>query len=82
MAAKLMSNILEKHNLDEENIAYTVATGYGRVTFPAHRETSEITCQAKGISSLFNNTRTFIDIGGLDSKVIMAAMQAQEIAKS
>lgn len=70
VAARLTSELLEKAGLKPENVAATVATGYGRVTYPADREVSEITCQARGIAHLFPGARTVIDIGGQDSKVI------------
>ncbi len=70
VAVRLTASLLQEQGLDEKGAAATVATGYGRVTFPADREVSEITCQARGISHLFGSARTIIDIGGQDSKVI------------
>ncbi|AET67364.1 CoA-substrate-specific enzyme activase, putative [Desulfosporosinus orientis DSM 765] len=69
IALSLQDQLLSESGLNPEDVR-TVATGYGRVTFPADREVSEITCQAKGISHLFPAVRTVIDIGGQDSKVI------------
>jgi len=70
VAERLVEEILKEKGLDKKDISATVATGYGRVTFPADREISEITCQARGIAHLFPAARTVIDIGGQDSKVI------------
>lgn len=70
VAARLTADLLKEKGLEENDVAATVATGYGRITYPAVREISEITCQARGISSLFGTARTVIDIGGQDSKVI------------
>ncbi len=70
VAQRLTQGILAEHGLGRGTIAATVATGYGRVTYPAEREVSEITCQAKGIYHRFRGARTIIDIGGQDSKVI------------
>lgn len=70
VANRLTEEILAERGLRTENIGITVATGYGRVTYPADREVSEITCQARGIVQLFPGARTVIDIGGQDSKVI------------
>jgi (R)-2-hydroxyacyl-CoA dehydratese activating ATPase len=54
-----------------EDIGRTVATGYGRVTYAgADRQVSEITCHARGVLHLVPETRTVIDIGGQDVKVI------------
>lgn len=70
-AKKLVDKLLKKLELNMENIAYTVSTGYSRknVDFSSQQVT-EITCQAKGIFFLFPNARTIIDIGGQDSKAI------------
>ena len=70
IALSLQDRLLADSGLSQQDIQTTFATGYGRITFPADRELSEITCQAKGISHLFPNVRTVIDIGGQDSKVI------------
>jgi predicted CoA-substrate-specific enzyme activase len=53
------------------DILRTVATGYGRkrVEFKT-RETTEITCHARGVAYRLPATRTVIDVGGQDSKVI------------
>ncbi|MEW6326448.1 MAG: acyl-CoA dehydratase activase [Thermodesulfobacteriota bacterium] len=54
-----------------EDIAFIVGTGYGRIALPfAHRTVTEITCHGKGAYHLHSETRTVIDIGGQDSKVI------------
>jgi predicted CoA-substrate-specific enzyme activase len=54
-----------------DSVDRTVATGYGRsmVEF-ATDITTEITCHAVGVLSLFPQVKTIIDIGGQDSKVI------------
>lgn len=70
VAERLVTELLRERGMNKNEIATTVATGYGRVTFPADREVSEITCQARGIAHLFGDARTVIDIGGQDSKVI------------
>jgi predicted CoA-substrate-specific enzyme activase len=57
--------------LSKDDIAYTVATGYGRVQYVgADEEISEISCHAKGIHHVFPKARTIIDIGGQDIKII------------
>lgn len=70
VALNMVESLLTETGLKKEDVGGTVATGYGRVTFPADREVSEITCQAKGIHHLFPTAQTIIDIGGQDSKVI------------
>jgi predicted CoA-substrate-specific enzyme activase len=48
-----------------------VATGYGRISVPfADKKVTEISCHALGAYKLFPDTRTVVDIGGQDSKVI------------
>lgn len=62
---------LEKSGIDQSDIAYIVATGYGRKNIDfADDNVTEITCHAKGAKHLYNDVTTIIDIGGQDSKVI------------
>jgi predicted CoA-substrate-specific enzyme activase len=71
VAARLVDEMLVGENIPTEGVSYTVVTGYGRVTYEAaNEEVSEITCHARGANHLFPTTRTVIDIGGQDSKVI------------
>ena len=66
-----ISNVLRLAKISRENIAFTVATGYGRVTFSgADSQITEISCHAKGVSFMMKGVRTIIDIGGQDAKVI------------
>ncbi|MEM2336478.1 MAG: acyl-CoA dehydratase activase [Candidatus Bathyarchaeia archaeon] len=65
-----LKKALEKGGLIEENIFYTVSTGYGRELVNANTIFSEITCISKGINKLFPEVRTIIDVGGQDSKAI------------
>jgi predicted CoA-substrate-specific enzyme activase len=54
-----------------DSVNLVISTGYGRKRVPFHSENiTEITCHAKGVHFLFPNTRTVIDVGGQDSKVI------------
>lgn len=70
-ASKVFSKALEDKSLSQKDIAYIVATGYGRVNVPlADRACTEILCHAVGINYLFPSVRTVIDIGGQDSKAI------------
>lgn len=64
---------LEKIGLSENEIAYRIATGYGRNLAEhsfADEKVTEITCHAKGAYRIFKTARTVIDVGGQDSKVI------------
>ena len=70
-ARACMQGALEKAHLQFEDLSATVATGYGRVSVPfATRTITEITCHAQGAHRLYPRTRTVIDMGGQDSKVI------------
>lgn len=62
---------LEQAGLSEEDVEYTVGTGYGRfkVEF-GDAQVTEISCHARGASFLFPNSRTVLDIGGQDTKAI------------
>ena len=52
-------------------VARVVGTGYGRISLPfLHRTVTEITCHARGAHHLAPDTRTVLDVGGQDSKVV------------
>ncbi len=68
---RCLSAALQKAGLKQEEISAIVTTGYGRASFPqATKMITEITCHARGAYSVHPKTRTVIDIGGQDSKVI------------
>ncbi len=68
---KAMENAFEASGLKQEDISFTVATGYGRFSLDnADKQMSEISCHAKGIYFLVPTARTIIDIGGQDAKAI------------
>ncbi|GAW92964.1 acyl-CoA dehydratase activase [Calderihabitans maritimus] len=70
-ARRVMDRILERLGLSYEDIYFTVATGYGRVSVPfKDKQVTEITCHARGAHWLFSDARLVIDIGGQDSKII------------
>jgi len=70
-AEKAVSAVLDSSGLHKKDIAFTVATGYGRSGIdPGDRTVTEITCHARGAYFLDPHVRTIIDIGGQDSKVI------------
>lgn len=67
-----LDSALKDAGVGQSHLSAMVATGYGRFSlpFPA-RQVTEITCHARGASHLFPGTRTVIDLGGQDSKVII-----------
>ncbi|MBW1730234.1 MAG: 2-hydroxyglutaryl-CoA dehydratase [Deltaproteobacteria bacterium] len=70
-AESCLQEALDKAERSRSDVRHIVATGYGRLRVPfAHREVTEITCHARGAHYLFPKTRTVVDIGGQDSKVI------------
>ncbi|MHC4661645.1 MAG: acyl-CoA dehydratase activase [Planctomycetota bacterium] len=70
-ARKAFENALAAAGYDRGAVEKIVSTGYGRNYFEeADRVASEILCHARGVSHLFPNARTVIDIGGQDSKMI------------
>lgn len=62
---------LEAAGLEEEDLSYIVATGFGRhqVTFSDVTAT-DLTASARGSALLFPNTRTILDVGGQTMKAI------------
>lgn len=55
-----------------DEVAYTVATGYGRELLErADKKVTEITCHAQGATFLDPSVRAIVDIGGQDSKAIL-----------
>ncbi len=69
LANEVMEQALEQASLQIDDVSYIVATGYGRFNVPfADRQITELSCHARGVSSLFPNARTAIDIGGQDAK--------------
>jgi len=74
LANEVMRQALEQASLQINDISYIVATGYGRLNVPfADRQITELSCHARGVSSLFPNVRTAIDIGGQDAKCMKIA---------
>ncbi len=62
---------LDRAEISVKQIACAVSTGYGRVSLEfADKAVTEITCHGRGAHHLFPDTRTIVDIGGQDSKVI------------
>lgn len=71
LALNLFNKVLSENNFSRNDIGKIIATGYGRNIIGFADETiTEITCHAKGVHYLLPKTRTIIDIGGQDSKLI------------
>lgn len=68
---RVIEAIFEKSGMKKDDIAFTVATGYGRFAIEgADKQISEITCHGRAIAHLCPNAHTIIDIGGQDAKAI------------
>lgn len=66
-----MAEVLARAQVQQGDLTYVAATGYGRNMFKAADEQmSELSCHAKGVHYLYPGVRTIIDIGGQDAKVI------------
>ena len=70
-ARRIYDAALRQAGVAEGDVAFVVGTGYGRTQVPfATKNVSEITCHGRGAHFLRPETRTVIDIGGQDTKVI------------
>ena len=71
LATDLFEKLCQDAGLARSQIAGVIATGYGRNALRfADTTITEITCHARGVHQLLPATRTIIEIGGQDSKVI------------
>ena len=79
-AERSLAAALKQANLRQEDLSAIVATGYGRASFPsATKRITEISCHARGAFFVHPETRTVIDIGGQDSKVIRLDEQGRNV---
>lgn len=70
-AEEVMAHALGKARAKMSDVEYTVSTGYGRNSVPfSNKAVTEILCHAKGAHFSMPQTRTVVDIGCQDSKVI------------
>lgn len=73
-AKQALKELLNELNINEDQLVYTVATGYGRKLFKeANENISEITANAIGAKTAAKDScdiKTIINIGGQDSKAI------------
>ncbi len=70
LADRLLEGLLAQAGLTRADLAGTIATGYARSQVRCDTTITEISCHAAGVHHLLSETRTVIDIGGQDSKVI------------
>lgn len=68
---RAVDQALDAAGLYADELAGTIATGYGRRLVPGVQRTfTEITCHARGTAAMCPGVRLVIDIGGQDSKAI------------
>jgi (R)-2-hydroxyacyl-CoA dehydratese activating ATPase len=69
LAAKVIEEARQKAGLSRQDLAYIMATGYGRINVPlANDQLTELSCHVKGVVHFFPHVRLAIDIGGQDAK--------------
>ena len=69
---RAISQVLEAAGKKREDMAFILATGYGRNSMLeiADQQMSELSCHAKGATFLFPEVHTVVDIGGQDVKIL------------
>jgi len=78
VAQKLGDELLAKLGLSPQDIAYTIATGYGAGSVPfSSQQVVDIRCCARGISSISPSVRTVIDVQGMSTQVICLSDEGQ-----
>jgi (R)-2-hydroxyacyl-CoA dehydratese activating ATPase len=69
ISRQVYQSALEEAGLRETDIAYVVATGFGRhMASFADTEVTDLTASARGAAFLFPKTRTILDVGGQTMK--------------
>ena len=67
----VFDSMAEKIGVTLDDIAFTVATGYGRILVPfADKNISEISCHGYGAHYFTPTAKTILDMGGQDCKAI------------
>ena len=70
-AERAYREVLERAGITPDQVACTIATGYGRASIPfADENVTEISCHGRGAHYFNPDVRTILDIGGQDSKAI------------
>ena len=69
--SRVLEKLYGKTGLAREDIKKVVVTGYARMNYSdADKQISELSCHARGVNFIIPETRTIIDIGGQDAKVL------------
>lgn len=68
---QVLEDVYRMTGTDPDKVLYSIVTGYGRTMYKnADAQITEISCHARGVTFLYPEARTVIDIGGQDAKVI------------
>ncbi|MBW1785786.1 MAG: 2-hydroxyglutaryl-CoA dehydratase [Deltaproteobacteria bacterium] len=79
-AEAVISMVLAEADMKPDQMAFVIATGYGRINVPfADEIITEIACHAKGVHYLFPDARTVLDMGGQDCKAIRVGPDGSHI---
>jgi len=71
---RVLEEVFSNVDLTQEDMDYTVATGYGRFSVEnADKQLSEITCHARGGREMAGDECAIIDVGGQDTKIILVS---------
>lgn len=71
IARQTYEEALSKAGLEEKDVSYVIATGFGRHMVPfSDLAVTDLTASARGANFLFPNTRTILDVGGQTMKAI------------
>ncbi|UYP48317.1 hypothetical protein NEF87_004602 [Candidatus Lokiarchaeum ossiferum] len=78
---KIFYKIIQKNNLQKDQIQKIMLTGYGRHSNLKLNEEkiTEISAHARGVQYYFPKAKTIIDIGGQDSKVIIISKKSKNV---
>ncbi len=79
-AKKALATVLDEAGIKQSDVAYTIATGYGRVVVSFAPSVTEITCHAKGAAWFDPEVRLILDVGGQDSKAIRCNSEGKVLA--
>ena len=77
-AERACSKALAQLDLDRGDVAYVTSTGYGRTLVPFRDlQVTEMTCHSVGARSLFPLTRTVLDVGAQNTRVIAVSPEGR-----
>ncbi|MEK7329648.1 MAG: acyl-CoA dehydratase activase [Candidatus Eisenbacteria bacterium] len=77
-AEKACDEALRQLELTRDDVAYVTSTGYGRALVPFRDlQVTEMTCHSVGARALFPLTRTVLDVGAQNTRVIAVSPEGR-----